>query len=261
MPLTLKGRWLKALPFLDLPRYKAVKQDSAPAAATGASTLQMVAGLNAATGALLGVCVGDAAGAPLEFPRSACISDDKVDRAMNMQGGGFYQVVGPGQGTDDTEATLCLAHGLAKSRPPCLPLNRIAQGYTLWMASSGLDVGDTLRKAFTTGCTAERSAAEACMKAARRENESSQSNNCLNRVVPLAIWAWQKDPREIASFAHSEAALSHPNAVVQDCSAAYCIAIAQLIRSFSLAFCISLPGVGQVGFHLCLQASALVITL
>jgi len=36
------------------------------------------ASLDAAEGAMLGVCVGDAAGAPLEFPRSAVITEEKV---------------------------------------------------------------------------------------------------------------------------------------------------------------------------------------
>ena len=36
------------------------------------------ASLDAAEGAMLGVCVGDAAGAPLEFPRSARITEEKA---------------------------------------------------------------------------------------------------------------------------------------------------------------------------------------
>ncbi len=36
------------------------------------------ASLDAAVGAMLGVCVGDAAGAPLEFPRSARITEEKA---------------------------------------------------------------------------------------------------------------------------------------------------------------------------------------
>lgn len=42
---------------------------------------QQVGSLNAAEGALLGACIGDAAGAPLEFPRSDHVGPDKV-RAM-----------------------------------------------------------------------------------------------------------------------------------------------------------------------------------
>ena len=43
----------------------------------------------------------------------------------------------------------------------------------------------------------------------------SQSNDCLNRVVPLAIWAWRETPAQIAAFARQEASLSHADQTVQ----------------------------------------------
>ena len=66
----------------------------------------------------------------------------QVAKALEMRGGGFYEIVGPGQGTDDTEVTLCLAHALVHSTPPNLPLEHIAQGYALWVAASAVDVGE-----------------------------------------------------------------------------------------------------------------------
>ena len=50
----------------------------------------------------------------------------QVDSALQMRGGGVYEVVGPGQGTDDTELTLSLAHSLLKFSPPELPVEAIA---------------------------------------------------------------------------------------------------------------------------------------
>lgn len=62
---------------------------------------------DAAVGALLGACVGDAAGAYLEFIGHVP-SRSEVERALSMPGGGIWGVA-PGQITDDGELTLCQA--------------------------------------------------------------------------------------------------------------------------------------------------------
>ena len=61
-----------------------------------------------------------------------------------MLGGGVFQPVGPGQGTDDTELMLCLAQSLATSEPLSLPLNEIAQAYSDWASTGPLDIGESL---------------------------------------------------------------------------------------------------------------------
>lgn len=60
-----------------------------------------------------------------------------------MLGGGVFQPVGPGQGTDDTELMLCLAQSLATSQPISLPLNEIAQAYCDWAGTTPLDIGES----------------------------------------------------------------------------------------------------------------------
>ncbi len=65
---------------------------------------------DAAMGSLLGACIGDAAGATLEFlERKPTLKE--VDHTMKMPGGGKLSVA-PGQMTDDGELPLCLAQGL-----------------------------------------------------------------------------------------------------------------------------------------------------
>ena len=71
-------------------------------------------------------------------PRPAVL---QVNQALRMRGGGLYEVVGPGQGTDDTEMTLCLAHALATSPCPHLPLEAIAQNYCDWSEDTSMDIG------------------------------------------------------------------------------------------------------------------------
>lgn len=72
--------------------------------------------------------------------------------------------------------------------------------------------------------------ASAMMAAAQRNSIKSKANGALMRVMPLAVWAHRLDDAHIAAFAAQEASLSHPNYVCQDASAAYCIALAHLIR-------------------------------
>ena len=57
-----------------------------------------------------------------------------------MPGGGVMQV-GPGQITDDSELALCLAQGLATSKPPNFPKEAVAQKYADWKRTGPFDIG------------------------------------------------------------------------------------------------------------------------
>lgn len=66
--------------------------------------------LNRYLGALVGLACGDAIGATLEFrPR------DKFPHLTDMVGGGKFKLI-PGEWTDDTSMTLCLAESLIQSK-------------------------------------------------------------------------------------------------------------------------------------------------
>lgn len=106
-----------------------------------------------ATGCLLGLAVGDAAGAVLEFQRH--IDASNVDEAMSMPGGGVWRV-GPGQFTDDTELALSLAYGLSGHCPrEGFPRTSVAQQYYSWLNSEPFDVGLTCRASFQEGPDAD----------------------------------------------------------------------------------------------------------
>jgi ADP-ribosyl-[dinitrogen reductase] hydrolase len=93
-------------------------------------------------GCLLGLAVGDALGAPLEFraPGSFTPIDDMV-------GGGSHDVM-PGQWTDDTSMALCLAESLIEQQG-FNPVNQL-QKYVRWWREGYLssidecfDIGNT----------------------------------------------------------------------------------------------------------------------
>jgi len=91
---------------------------------------------------LLGVACGDALGAPLEFMTTGEIRA-KYGRLSEMVGGGWLRLK-PGQVTDDTEMTLCVARALAKAKG--WDLAGIATEFASWLKSKPIDVGDTCRR-------------------------------------------------------------------------------------------------------------------
>lgn len=65
---------------------------------------------------------------------------------------------------------------------------------------------------------------------AQRLSMSSKANGALMRISPVAVWGHPLDPATLAQHAAADARLSHPNPTCCDCSAAYAIAAAHLIR-------------------------------
>ncbi|KAF6251910.1 ADP-ribosylation/Crystallin J1 [Scenedesmus sp. NREL 46B-D3] len=109
----------------------------------------MDAAADAAYGSLLGACVGDAAGAVLEFMHRMS-TEDEVEEALQMPGGGLWQV-GPGQVTDDSELALCMAQALLNSPASSrtVPLDTVAAWYGKWLHSPPFDIGSTTRAALS----------------------------------------------------------------------------------------------------------------
>ena len=96
---------------------------------------------NRIAGALYGVAIGDALGAPLEFMSQEQIAN-KHGRVTEMIGGGWLDVE-PGEITDDTQMTLAVAEGIVKD--PDNPIPAIGENFILWMLSNPKDIGGTCR--------------------------------------------------------------------------------------------------------------------
>lgn len=96
-----------------------------------------------ALGAYLGLAVGDALGATVEFMTAREIAvTHRVHR--EIIGGGWLQLR-PGQVTDDTQ--MCLALGSAiLSSPGGWDLRAAADAFVVWMQSRPPDIGNTCRR-------------------------------------------------------------------------------------------------------------------
>lgn len=94
-------------------------------------------------GAMYGVAVGDALGAPLEF-MSADEIRTKHGTVRDMIGGGWLNVE-PGEVTDDTMMTLAVANGIVEN--PEDPIQAIGKRFIEWYETDPKDIGNTCRYA------------------------------------------------------------------------------------------------------------------
>ncbi|BDG05899.1 ADP-ribosyl-[dinitrogen reductase] hydrolase [Anaeromyxobacter oryzae] len=95
-----------------------------------------------ARAAFVGLAVGDALGAPVEFMTAAEIrAKHRVHREMT--GGGWLHLR-PGCFTDDTEMSRCIARAVDAAGG--FDLRGIADALSAWMRGRPVDVGSTVRK-------------------------------------------------------------------------------------------------------------------
>ena len=99
---------------------------------------------NRALGCLYGSMLADSLGSFLEMRED--VTKENVDLAMTLPGGGYFKTA-PGQFTDDTDLSLCVAYGITEAKGD-LDLNKIAKYYKLWFHSSPFSLGKTTEKAF-----------------------------------------------------------------------------------------------------------------
>jgi len=177
-----------------------------------------------ARGAVYGALVGDAFGGQVEFIRKMPLPEETVDEACLMRGGGALRLA-PGQITDDGELTICLARALSKGKDA-------ARYYAKWLRSNPIDIGNACRMAFgiRKNPTNEQMMVHTNSFVGLREN---QSNGALMRATPIAAFFYEEPDVVVAAMARDDALLSHPSPVCQDANAAYCVAIAYLIRGRS----------------------------
>jgi ADP-ribosyl-[dinitrogen reductase] hydrolase len=130
---------------------------------------------------LLGGAVGDAIGAPVEFMTSGEIAT-KYGRLTEMVGGGWLRLK-PGQVTDDTEMTLCVARGIITSG--CWDLQAVAEEFAEWLKSKPIDVGDTCRRGIRNFMLKG--------ELATAPNKWDAGNGALMRMTPVALYTLGDD--------------------------------------------------------------------
>ena len=177
-------------------------------------------------GALYGVAVGDALGAPLEFMTAEEILAKYGAPVREMVGGGWLSVV-PGEVTDDTQMTLAVAEGIVEN--PEMPIPTIGKRFIAWHDSRPKDIGHTCRMAIQTAkmlIASDVDEAEAWRRAgeevAAQSNGQNAGNGALMRMVYPALYYSKDEAREKAV---AIGAMTHRN----DSSDKYCSLYVDLI--------------------------------
>ena len=171
-----------------------------------------VSACDRALGAFVGLAIGDALGAPVEFCRR-----DTFEPVTGMRAGGYFKLPA-GAWTDDTAMALCLAESLIEH--PELDQKHLLDHFCLWAdkgvnTSTGVCVGigqNTLRVLGNYHRKGELFAPETRQK--------SDGNGAIMRLAPVAARHWRA-PLEAKRIAAQQSRATH----YSDLSAGACEAL------------------------------------
>jgi len=162
---------------------------------------------------LLGAAVGDALGATVEFLTPSEIrARHGVHR--RIRGGGWLRLR-PGQVTDDTEMSLCLARALV--RVGGWDPSAAAEEFAHWLRSGPVDVGSTCARGIRRYLHFKTLTAPPC--------EWDAGNGAVMRVAPAALFSVGDDSL-LERVAVEQARLTHNHPL----SDAACVAVGRLVH-------------------------------
>jgi ADP-ribosyl-[dinitrogen reductase] hydrolase len=148
--------------------------------------------------AFLGVAIGDALGATLEFMTPKEIRA-RFGEHRDLTGGGWLHLK-PGQITDDTGMALALARAILSCAGRVEP-EACARAFDDWMRARPVDIGNTVRR----GIMHYRRTGETCVPYA----DEAAGNGALMRCLPAAIVSFGAGPEAVAEAWRAQAHVTH----------------------------------------------------
>ena len=198
-------------------------------------------------GALVGLAVGDALGAPIEF-----VPRDVMPAVSGMQAGGKFQLQA-GQWTDDTSMALCIALSMIETGD--FDIRDQALRFLRWRDEGYLT---STGKCFGIGQQTFWALNEFGRSGEIVRSESHRwrsGNGSLMRLAPVAM-VFFEDLNMVARAAAASSITTHPLVECQEACASYGVLIAGAIRGWDreriihegrlLASRVSTPAVAQV---------------
>jgi len=170
-----------------------------------------------ARAAFIGMAIGDAMGATVEFMTAPEIKA-KYGIFKEIIGAGWLRLK-PGQVTDDTEMALCIARAIVEVQG--WSLDAVAGNFARWLKSKPVDCGDTCRKGIRAYIL--NGALES------PPNEWDAGNGAAMRVLPVALYSLP-DEQLLKKYTLEQAHLTHNNPV----SDAACVCLGTMLQ---LALC------------------------
>jgi ADP-ribosyl-[dinitrogen reductase] hydrolase len=169
--------------------------------------------LDRSRAAFLGMAIGDALGATVEFLTPGEIQA-RHGRHEELSGGGWLRLK-PGQVTDDTEMALCIARAIDRQGEWSLPA--IADNFAAWLKAKPVDIGDTCRRGIRRYLLTGQLEAPF--------NEYDAGNGAAMRLLPVALFTLGDDSllrRQVVA----QARLTHHHPL----SDAACICLGRLVH-------------------------------
>jgi ADP-ribosyl-[dinitrogen reductase] hydrolase len=166
-----------------------------------------------AKASFIGLAIGDALGATVEFMTPGEIRS-KYGCLKEITGGGWLKLK-PGQVTDDTQMSLCIAMAIDASNG--WSLNAIAENFSAWLRSKPVDIGDTCRRGirnYMLKGTLESS-----------YNQWDAGNGACMRMLPIALYTLGSEEL-LNRYAIAQGHLTHNHPL----SDAACISVGRLVQ-------------------------------
>jgi len=177
-----------------------------------------------ALGAYLGLAIGDALGATVEFMTPSEIAR-QYGRHDRIIGGGWLRLK-PGQVTDDT--TMSMALGDALIERGGFDTRAIAESFTRWLRARPVDVGNTCRRGIQRYITQHTLSGP--------PSEGDAGNGACMRNLPVALLALH----DAILFDHAsleQAHITHHHPLSDAATLALGRMVQQLIRGEGMAAC------------------------
>lgn len=167
---------------------------------TSSSSIPAADVVSRAEAAYLGLALGDALGATVEFmtPREIR-AQFKVHR--DIKGGGWLRLK-PGQVTDDTTMALALGEAILADGGRVEPLS-CARAFDAWMRAKPVDIGNTVRR----NLIAFRKSGSPVASPSAHD----AGNGALMRVLPVALATFGQDEAAVRAAVEAQAHVTHHN--------------------------------------------------
>ena len=168
-----------------------------------------------AVGAYLGLAVGDALGATVEFltPREIA---ERHGVHHEVVGGGWLRLR-RGQVTDDTTMSLALGRSILDHGG--VEATAVAEAFSAWMRAKPVDIGNTVRR----GVIHYRQSGEPRVP----ENEFDAGNGACMRCLPVALFSLGMPEEGLAAALREQAHVTHHNPL----SDAACLCVAAMVQA------------------------------
>lgn len=183
-------------------------------------------------GAIWGLLVGDALGVPYEFHGPHSIPPtNQIEYKPPVGFDRAHHGVAPGTWSDDGAQALCLLASLLDCGQ--LDVDDLGKRLRMWYSSGYMAVDGNVFDVGIATAGAIRAMTEGVSPLeAGPDDEYSNGNGALMRVLPLALWHKGTDT-ELVSDAHMQSRPTHGHLRSQVCCALYCLWARRILNGSS----------------------------